>query len=395
MDACQDSPVKTKRETTATIQSSLIRRLRLGQATSRVELARQLKLAPSTIGIYVDELIADGFLREGRKDRRTSGRPPTILELNPHAGRFVGIDFEARMLRTIVVDFSHQTLNERQYAILWSDGVDEVLAKIELAVDEITGKGPPLLGVGIAVPGLIDSRRGVALHYRHIRGWRNVPLVERISKRFDCPIYLEKNVRAMALAEQRFGQGRGVDSFLCVGVRSGIAAGLVVDGRLLYGHDHLAGEIGCWPCDAGDGQAEGQTLEQRASVAAVLGHLDAVRAGRPTSLTLKRQRISLDDALEAARAGDELTREILERSARVVGRAIAQFSQLLNPSKVIVAGPFAELGDMFMQPMREEVSKLAAAPHNTPPSVAASQLGAFAGAIGAAALAVHQWRLAA
>lgn len=389
------SKLKTKRETTATIQSSLIGRLRLGQATSRVELARQLKLAPSTIGLYVDELIADGFLREGRKDRRTSGRPPTILELNPQAGRFVGIDFEARTLRTIVVDFSHQTLNEREYAILWSDGVDEVLAKIELAVDEITGKGPPLLGVGIAVPGLIDSRRGMALHYRHIRGWRNVPLVDHVSRRFACPIYLENNVRAMALAEQRFGQGHGLDCFLCVGIRSGIAAGLVVDGRLLYGHDHLAGEIGCWPCDGDGSGGANQTLEQRASVAAVLGRLaDAVRSGRETSLVLKRQRITLDDALEAARAGDELTREVLEQSARAVGRAIAQFSQLLNPAKVIVAGPLAELGDVFLQPMRQVVADLTAAPHNTPPAVVASQLGAYAGAIGAAALAVHRWRLA-
>src|SRR5688572_26524170 len=160
----------------AAIQSSLVRRLRLGRAVSRVELARQLQLAPSTIGLYVDGLIADGFLVEGRQTARTSGRPPKILELNPHAGRFVGIDFEARTLRAIAVDFSQQTLDQREYAILHADGVDQVLGKIETAIREIGGKSRTLLGIGIAVPGVIDAARGLAVHYRHLRGWRDVPL---------------------------------------------------------------------------------------------------------------------------------------------------------------------------------------------------------------------------
>src|SRR5688572_30841166 len=109
---------KSKRVAVAAIESALVRRLRLGRAVSRIELARQLNLAPSTIGLYVDELIESGFLREGQTAKRISGRPPRVLELNPQAGRFVGIDFEARTLRAIAVDFSQQTLEQREYAIL-------------------------------------------------------------------------------------------------------------------------------------------------------------------------------------------------------------------------------------------------------------------------------------
>jgi predicted NBD/HSP70 family sugar kinase len=375
----------------AAIQSSLVRRLRLGRAVSRVELARQLKLAPSTIGLYVDGLIADGFLVEARQTARTGGRPPKILELNPHAGRFVGIDFEARTLRAIAVDFSQQTLDRREYDILHADGVDDVLAKIETALREIGGKGRALLGIGIAVPGVIDAARGLAVHYRHLRGWRDVPLVARLSRKVRRPIYLENNIRALALAEQWFGQGRALSNFLCLGVRSGIGAGVVVDGRLLHGAHNLAGEIGGLATrSAAGGQAP--TLEEQASVTAVVDRLTAaVRAGRKTSLPRKRQRLALDDVLRAAREGDELTHRVLDDAARAIGRAVGEFSLLLNPEGVIVAGPFAELGESFLAPIRDEVDQSLAAAEGRAPRVTASELGAFGGAIGAAALAVHQW----
>ena len=378
---------KTKHSSVAKIQSSLIRRLRIGREVSRVELARHLNLAPSTVGLYVDDLIADGYLREGRKAKRASGRPPTILELNPQAGRFVGIDFEAQTLRAVAVDFSQTTLDEQKYSILASDGVDEVLAKIEQAIREIGGKGRRLLGVGIAVPGVVDSKRGIGVLYRHIRGWHDVPLVERIAERVRGPIYLENNIRAMALAEQWFGQGRRLENFLCLGIRSGIGAGVVVDRHLLGGAHNLAGEIGGWRCRDGD------TLEAEASVTAVLSRLsEQAKSGRVTSLAVKRGRVALADVLQAARDGDALTLEALHQAAGAVGAAIAQFSLLLNPERVIVAGPLAELGDVFLQPIREAAAEFLSPPFDAMPTIVASQLGAYAGAIGAAALAVHQWR---
>jgi predicted NBD/HSP70 family sugar kinase len=377
----------TKRLSVAKIQSMLVRRLRIGREVSRVELARQLNLAPSTVGLYVDGLIADGYLREGCKAKRASGRPPTILELNPQAGRFIGIDFEAQTLRAIAVDFSQTTLDEREYAILATDGVDEVLAKIEQAIREIGGKGRRLLGVGIAVPGVVDPKRGIGLHYRHIRDWCDVPLLQWIAERVRRPVYVENNIRAMALAEQWFGQGRRLENFLCLGIRSGIGAGVVVDRRLLGGAQNLAGEIGGWRCH------NGNTLEAEASVAAVLSRLgEQARAGGATSLPVKHGRVALADVLQAARDGDALTLDVLQQASVAVGAAIAQFSLLLNPERVIVAGPLSELGDIFLQPIRDAAAEFLSLPFETMPTIVASQLGAYAGAIGAAALAVHEWR---
>src|SRR2546423_13439196 len=85
--------IKIKRRATANLEAELLRRVRAQTGLSRVELARQLHLAPSTAGAYVDRLVAEGFLFEQQKIERDLGRPPTLLSLNPAGGRFIGVDF--------------------------------------------------------------------------------------------------------------------------------------------------------------------------------------------------------------------------------------------------------------------------------------------------------------
>ncbi len=367
-------------------EASLIHQLRVKQNVSRAELARSMETAPSTIGQYVDRLIGDGFLQEGRKAVQPSGRWPTVLELNPRVGRFVGIDFEARQLMATAVDFAQQPLQQCQASIFASDTVEQVIQKIAEAVLEVSREGGPLLGVGVGVPGAVDTENGIALHYQYLRGWTDIPLVERLVDRLGVPVFLENNIRAMALAEQLFGQGRGTDNFLCVGIRSGIGAGVVVDGALHRGPGNVAGEIGGWPCE------RGRTLEQLASLSA-LGEqlLEALRNGEQSSLVVRRNRITAADLVSAAQGGDELVLDALWQAGQIVGKVVAQMNLLLNPEKVILAGPLGQLEDAFVQSVREAVEPYSRPPHAAAPLVIGSQLGEFGGALGGAALAAQRW----
>src|SRR6478609_6762830 len=126
--------VKTKPKGVVALKAALIQHVRFTDGVSRIELARELNLARSTIGLYVDRLIADGVLCEGQKDRCATGRPPTILNLNPHVGEFVGVDFEARQLSASAVDFSQQCLRKKRLAIQHADSADTVIDKIKRAI---------------------------------------------------------------------------------------------------------------------------------------------------------------------------------------------------------------------------------------------------------------------
>ena len=351
-----------------------------------MELARRMELSPSTVGRYVDRLIESGFLREGEKVVQSSGRPPTVLGLNPAAGCFVGIDIERRQFWVTAVDFAQQPLNSERTPIQSTDSAEDVLVNVERAITSIVGSHGPLQGIAMGVPGIFDVKTGIAQNYEYIRGWQNLPLKQRIEKRFGVPVSLENNIRVMALAEELFGQGRDVNDFICLGIRSGIAAGIVIDRHLHTGPNHLAGEIGNWPCD------NGARLEQLASVSAILNLLEeSIHAGERTSLPLRRGQVHLQDVLIAAREEDPLVLDVLWNAGKVIGRVLAQMSFVLNPERIIISGPLAELENQFIRSIQETMETLVRPPHGTMPTVVGSTLGEYAGALGGAALAVGEW----
>jgi glucokinase len=384
----------SREQQAAEAQSALIREVRRQDAASRVQLARKLSLAPSTVGVYVDRLIGEGYLREGQKILGGSGRPATIVELNPLAGEFIGVDFDARLIAATSVDFSQKVCKQSQRGLRATDAGPDVLAKIEEAIGELA-RPSRLLGIGVAVPGAVDSDRGVARHYEHIPGWQDVPLVEVLSRRFRVPVYLENNIRAFALAEQWFGPRPAARNFVCLGIRSGIGAGVVIDGQLHRGTDGLAGEIGSWPCHAldRDGDYRTTTLERIASVRAILNRLtEEVHHGTRAALNPKRGKVTLDDLLQAAHASDPFVLRTLQDAAEAIGRVIAQLSLLVNPERVVIAGPLSALTEAFLEPVSRSVDQYAAPQHAKKPEIVASSFGDYGGALGAAALAVREWK---
>ncbi len=381
--------IKKKHRMIAAVEAELLKRVRVHGRISRVELARELNIVPSTAGIYVDRLIRDGFLLESSKRESRSGRPPKWLELNAAGGRFVGVDFEARNLMATAVDFSEKPLRQLHKAIRTADTAGQIMDKIEQAIAEVMDNDTrAVLGIGVGVPGTIDPRSGVALHYEFIKGWHQVPLGARLTKKFGVPVFLENNIRCMALAELWFGGGRGLRDFVCVGVRSGIGAGVIVGGHLLRGSRNRAGEIGHWQCPTADGSA---SFEHVASLSAMIATAEqAVAQGRKTLLADVKGEFSFDDIARAAQQGDAYARSLTQEAARAHGWAINELNTLFDPQKIVFAGPLAELGELFLGPVREAVTQWNGAAPEV--EITGSTLGKYNGALGAAALALHQWK---
>ena len=119
------------------LESAVVAELRRGSCYSRLQLSRQLAVAPSTIGIHVDRLLTGGYLREAAKEETQSGRPPTRLELNPDAGQFIGIDLDASEIHGVSVDFAQSLLNEKTESIRSSDSVVEVLQELRGVIESV------------------------------------------------------------------------------------------------------------------------------------------------------------------------------------------------------------------------------------------------------------------
>jgi glucokinase len=389
------------------LESNLLKRVRSSDGVSRVELARHLGLAPSTAGIYVERLIEEGYLEESDKAERETGRPPMLLRLNPERGEFVGVDFEARNIMAVAVDFSDKPLRNAHLSIAESDSVEQISRKIEQAIKRVLPEDEDrLLAIGVGVPGLVDAQNGIALHYEYIAKWKDVPLAASLRKKFDVPVFLENTTRTMALAELWFGQGLGVSDFLCIGIRSGIAAGMILDGKLYCGAKHAAGELGRWRCPIISGKATawfnpakedqspfGPELQEVASVRAIQRALaTAIAGGEKTLLRTSTNPISIEDIVRAVQQRDPLSLLVVNEVAKCLGWAVSQLLLAVDPVKIVLAGPLTTLGDQLLQPLRAVIESLTPAETRHTAQIVNSTMGEFIGALGAAALAVHEWK---
>jgi glucokinase len=257
---------------------------------------------------------------------------------------------------------------------------------------------PDVRAIGIGAAGLVEAGTG-RLTFAPNLAWRNAPLVEYMWDAVGLPTVADNDNNVAAWGEYRLGAGRGRSLLLFVGVGTGIGGGIVMHGSLFRGAHGFAAEIGhiiVEPDGPVCGCGNHGCWEQVAS-----GHA-ITRAGReaarqhPQSMIARRcdgdpARVTGRLVTECARAGDPVARGILAQVGRRLGEGIAGLVNVLDPDVVAVGGGAAEAGDLLLAPARTAfTAAVEAAAHRPDVPIVAASLGADAGAVGAAMLALDE-----
>jgi predicted NBD/HSP70 family sugar kinase len=175
------------------------------------------------------------------------------------------------------------------------------------------------------------------------------------------PVVLENDANTLAAAEQWFGRGAGIDTFIAVAVGAGIGSGVVLNGQLYRGTDGAAGEFGhVQLSDTGPLCSCGKVgcVEAWASDRAILRDIRAaVAEGAPTSIRRTRHlcELTIADVAAAAEQGDELSRQVLARAGHYLGRGLAMLMTVINPRLVIISGEGVQAGHWRFDPMKEAI----------------------------------------
>jgi len=370
-------------------KNRILNELFRGGGCSRFDLARRLNINAAMVGTYVGEFLKEGILLEGEAPPSGRGRTPVPLQLNPQAGCFIGLDFEALRARAVLCDFGGHAICQKEIPFRSRVTRKTVLQRIvDLALQLADQADRPLLSVGLAAPGQVDCHSGRILHYGLLPDFDDVPLLERFEQAFDVPVFVEDNIRAVAYGELLRGAGRGRQDFLCLAVRSGVGLGIVVNGKLYAGAGTFAGEVGYTVFPSGDGpQAMTDLISAKGFVEETVRLLRSRQgAAKRQALLDKDDDLSLSDIIGAAEAGDELLQDRLEMLGTHLGMVTANLANLFSPEMIVLAGEVPNCCELVTRKMARTFRKFTLPQILEVTSLQKSLLGDFAGALGAAYL---------
>lgn len=252
--------------------------------------------------------------------------------------------------------------------------VEDTITHIESSIEEVLKRNAltskDVSAIGISCGGPLDSSTGVIMSPPNLPGWDNIPIVSILSEKFGVPAAVHNDANACALAEWKFGAGKGCRNMVFMTFGTGLGAGLVLDGKLYTGTNDNAGELGhirleeYGPVGYGkSGSFEGfcsgggirQLAQSFVKERSQMGiEVSWCPDGDPDKITAKT-------VAEAARAGDPLASEILEISARHLGQGLSIVIDILNPELIVIGSIYARNEDI-MKPYVEKILSKEALP---------------------------------
>jgi glucokinase len=267
----------------------------------------------------------------------------------------------------------------------WREVLKEVIAAARNLQGRHAGPAEGLGGVGVSCGGPLDSRAGLVLSPPNLPGWDDVPITGELETGLGCPAALQNDANACALAEWRFGAGRGSRNMIFLTFGTGMGAGLIIEGRLYEGTTDLAGEVGHVRLaeDGPEGYGKAGSFEGFCSGGGIarLARAEAEKqlaAGRPVLFCRERgdlPAITAQAVAEAAEAGDPVAREILAASGRWLGRGLAMLIDVLNPQRIVIGSIFARSGKFLRPAMEREIAREALAPAARVCTIVPAELG--------------------
>jgi glucokinase len=295
--------------------------------------------------------------------------------------RYLGLDLGGTNIKAVVLGVEDDTIDTMLFETVLTHADRGPLGVIDRLIEvgrRMEGEHGPFEAVGLGVPGIFDSERGTVELFPNLPGpWKGRPIRDRLQEGLERRVTLINDARAFSLAEATIGAGRGCDTVVCVTLGTGIGGGIVIAGRLHLGAWGVAGEIGHQivlvdgpECGCGNRGCV-EALAKADVLAGLAGKADA------------------EEVYRSALDGHTPSLAAIETVATWIGVGLANMVTTLGPDRIVVGGGIATAGELALDPIRQVVrSRVTLVPVDQI-QVVAAELGAQAGAVGAALAAAE------
>ncbi|MEW6097525.1 MAG: ROK family glucokinase [bacterium] len=307
----------------------------------------------------------------------------------------IAVDLGGTNIRVALVDQNGKIIEKKDTRTKVSEGHKVVIQQMKELIWEVIRKTKldiqQICGIGIGSPGPLNTKTGVIIDTPNL-GWKNVGLKDAIQQEFHLPTYVDNDANLAALGEYWLGAGKEVENLICLTLGTGIGGGIILNGEVFHGAGDVAGELGHVIVDPNGlkcGCGNHGCMEAYASGPGIVKRtIFAIKEGRKTLINELTsgdlEKITPLVVYQAALKQDELANYIIKETGRYLGIGIISIVNVLNPQLVIIGGRVAQMGNLLLKYIKEEVIKRAYLEPCKQISIVLAQLGDDAGIIGAA-----------
>ena len=302
---------------------------------SRTDLAKESGLTAATVTNLTAELIESGLIVECSTGVSTGGRKPVFLKINSDQFHIVTVSICPDTVEFAVMDFCAKILSYKHMPINRDADPDMCAEFIGKCIDGYKYKDK-VIGIGVGVHGIVNSDEGISVYAPNL-DWKNVNIKKLINKYTDIPVFVDNDVRCMALAEMWFGRKRNSDDFVYVYVGRGVGSAVVINNSLLRGSFDAAGEIGHTvidingpKCECGKKGCLQAFTNKKAMMNYLKDNLDKTE--------ILSENSSCDDIVDAyLNFGDEAATVVIDKETEYLSYGISNIINVLDPGFIILS----------------------------------------------------------
>lgn len=354
----------------------ILEALRQNGPQSRAALARAVGLTKSTVSSLVQEMLEEGLLDEGNQHKPGLGRPGTELEFSPQHTLALGVELGVENTQIVLLDLNNTIHDKWDWVESPHTPLAERLSKLAGRVQSRLSDPTQLLGVGLAIPGVVNGRD---LIYAPGPGWRNERPAEMLEALLKVPTVVDNDANAAALGETFWGEQQS--PLIYVVMTTGLGTGLVVDGQVYRGRLGAAGELGHWLTGQSLSRSRAGDVEDTLSLRAMVERYQAASSRKEGFWGI----------LQRAEQQDPYALQALQNLAYELGRFVVNLCVTFDPAVVVLGGAGAEAWKWLEAPLRQTIRNLAFIPEHAEIPVKPSAFGHLAPAMGAAALVLQRF----
>ena len=358
--------LKTKVLKSAELKNIIIKRLYFDQALSCAELSEVLDKSIPSISKAINELIEEGLVIEQGYAPSSGGRRPLMYSVNPSAMYIMTVAMDQLSTRIQLLDLQNNPVSDLVTIELKlqnnPDALDMLIGYINDYIDSSGIPKSKIAGMGIGMPGFVNSKAGV--NYTHLDS-NGQSLTKIITDETGVPTYIENDSCLIALAEQKFGVAKAQQDVMVINLGWGIGLGMIINGDIYHGHNGFAGEFSHIPlseddvalCTCGkrgclEAEASMYVVAQKAIKGIKEGSISSLKYTDDDHITTVGNAI-----MDAANNGDQFSIELLTDAGYKIGKALAILIHIMNPQSIVLSGRGAIVGQILLAPIQQALNK--------------------------------------